>query len=140
MAVQAKAKGNGPATGMAKTPAPDAISAPRSGSGQGHGSNGPVGNNPSVEPGKRVLSPLAQNLESSVDDDGVLATVISKGTARVDSEISSQLRTIADGNVPDAWGMASARSRQPTYPGPKSDTLPANETPGYGKPVRKPGA
>ena len=119
MAVQAKAKGNGPATGMQKTPAPDAISAPRSGSGQGHGSNGPVGNNPSVEPGKRVLSPLAQNLESSVDDDGCLNRIIREGTARQDDSITSQLRTIADGNVPDAFGMESARKRQPTYPGPK---------------------
>src|SRR6202030_2172114 len=82
MAVQAKAEGNGPATGMQKTPAPDAISTPRSGTGQGYGANGPVGNASSVEPGKRVLSPLAQNLESSVDDDGVLSRVIREGTAR----------------------------------------------------------
>jgi hypothetical protein len=116
MAVQAKAKGNGPATGMPKTPAPDAASTPRSPGGQGYGTGGPVGNSPSVEPGKRVLSSLAANLESSVDDDGALAQVIAKGTARVDSEITSQLRDIAPGNVPNGFGMKSPNKAGETVP------------------------
>jgi hypothetical protein len=135
MSVQAKAKGDGPNTGMPKTPAPDAISTPRSGAGQGYGANGPVGNSPSVEPGKRVLSPLAANLESSVDDDGVLAQVIAKGTARVDSEITSQLRKIADGNVPNHPYMKPANSG-----GAPGGTIPSKIGASSAQPVRKPGA
>jgi hypothetical protein len=135
MAVQAKAKGNGPATGMQKTPAPDAISTPRSGTGQGYATNGPVGNASSVEPGKRVLSPLAQNLESSVDDDGVLSRVIREGTARQDDSITSQLRKIADGNVPDHPHMKPANSG-----GAPSGTIPTKIGASSAQPIRKPGA
>jgi len=103
MSVQAKAPGNAPATGMPKTPAPDAISSPRSGGGQGYGTGGPVGNSPSVPPGKRVLSPLAQNLESSVDDDGVLAAVIARGAKMADSNFET--RSESDASYPPAHGM-----------------------------------
>jgi hypothetical protein len=113
MAVQVKAKGNAPATGMPKTPAPDAISAPRRGAGQGYGANGPTGNNPSVEPGKSITSPLAANLKASVDDDGVLDRVIKQGTARQDDSVTGQLRKIADSNVPTHPHMSGAK------PGPK---------------------
>jgi hypothetical protein len=133
MSVQAKAKGNGPATGMPKTPAPDAISSPRSGSGQGYGTNGPVGNSPSVEPGKRVVSALAQNLESSVDDDGVLQTVIGKG-ARMD-DTNFQTRKIAEGNVPDHPHMKPANSG-----GAPSGTIPSKIGASSAQPIRKPGA
>jgi hypothetical protein len=101
------AKGNAPATGMQKTPAPDAVSAPRSGGGQGYGANGPVGNSPSVAPGKSVISPLGANLKSSVDDDGVLDRIVREGT-KLDDSITGQLRKIAPGNVPTAHGMKGA--------------------------------
>jgi hypothetical protein len=113
MAVQTKAKGNAPATGMQKTPAPDAVSQPRSGAGQGYGANGPVGNSPSVAPGKAVISPLGANLKSSVDDDGVLDRIIRDGTARQDESVTGQLRKIAAGNVPTHPGATGAK------PGPK---------------------
>jgi hypothetical protein len=101
-----------------RTPAPDEISHVRNPSAAGSGQNNDP-NASSVAPGKRVVSPLGQNLETSVDDGGALARVIREGTARVDDSISGQLRKIADSAVPDAYGMESARSRQPTYPGPK---------------------
>ena len=54
-----------------KTPAPDVISKIRNPSNVGGYEmsyySGPV----SVDPGQRVLSPLAQNLESSVEDDAI---------------------------------------------------------------------
>jgi hypothetical protein len=122
MAVQAKAKGNGPATGMQKTPAPDEITSIRSPSQAGYGMNTPQPS--SVAPGKRVLSPLAANLESSVDDDGVLAAVIAKGTTRVDSEITSQLRDIAPNIVPDHphMGKPANSPRIPDKIGPTNST------------------
>jgi hypothetical protein len=133
MAVQAKAPGNGPATGMPKTPAPDAISAPRSGNGQGYGSNGPVGNASSVEPGKRVLSPLAQNLESSVDDDGVLQTVINRG-ARMDDK-NFQSRVISDQGLAPAHGMKSrtANGGSPGDKVPSKIGASSAPVPGYGR-------
>jgi hypothetical protein len=140
MAVQAKAKGNGPNTGMPKSVAPDEISSVRSPTGQSYGMNGPHGNASSVAPGKRVISPLAANLESSVDDDGVLQTVINRG-ARMDDK-NFQTRVIDDKGYPAAHGM---RSRTSDYGSP-GGTIPvktgaASETvPGYGKPVRKPTA
>lgn len=100
MAYQA-AKGNGPATGMQKTPAPDEVTNIRSPSSPGYGMNGPQPS--SVAPGKAVISPLGANLKSSVPDDA-LDTVIRDGTARND-KVTSQLRTIAAGNVPTAHGM-----------------------------------
>jgi hypothetical protein len=106
MAVQAK--GNAPATGMARTPAPDVISKPRGGTVAGYGMGGGANNPSSVEPGKAVRSLLGQNLLDSVDDDGVLDHIIQKGTARQDDSITGQLRNIAAGNVPVHPAMASA--------------------------------
>jgi hypothetical protein len=142
ISVKEAAKGNtGNTAGPVKTPAPDAISAPRSGSGQGYGANGPVGNASSVAPGKRVVSTLAQNLEQSSDDgEGVLQTVIERG-ARMD-DTNFQTRVISDKGYPAAHGM---RSRTSDYGSP-GGTVPAKTdaasaaVPGYGKPVRKPGA
>jgi hypothetical protein len=107
MSVQAKAKGNAPATGMPRQPAPDVISSVRAGSKAGYGMGGGV-NNPSVAPVGAVRSQLGQNLLDSVDDDGVLDRIIKSGTARQDDAITGQLRTIAAGNVPIHPGMASA--------------------------------
>jgi hypothetical protein len=106
---------NGPPTGMQKTPAPDQISRPRGSAAAGYGQSGGE-NNPSViPPGKRVASPLALNLESSVDDDGVQAAVIGRGTARNDDRVRDQLRDIADKNVPTHPHMSGA-SKGPTIP------------------------
>jgi hypothetical protein len=119
-----------------RTPAPDEISHVRGPSPAGYGQNNDP-NPSSIESGRRVVSPLGQNLESSMDDGGALARVIAQGTARQDSSITSQLRDIAPGNVPDAFGMASARSRQATYPGPRG-VVPATTAKSNAQPIRKP--
>jgi len=117
--VEASAKGNAPATGMPKQPAPrpvapDQISSIRKPSPQGYGMNGGAVNPSSIPPGANVMSPMAANLKASSEDgEGVLDTIIAHGT-KLDTEITSQLRKIAPNNVPDAFGMESARSRQPT--------------------------
>jgi hypothetical protein len=126
MAVQAK-NARGPATGMAKTPAPDAVTSPRSGAGQGYGANGPIGNASSVEPGKRVLSPLAQNLESSVDDDGVLQSVIKRG-ARMD-DTNFQTRVIDKTGYPAAHGQSSRQVDSGSPGGSIPKTIGASSAP-----------
>jgi hypothetical protein len=139
MAIQVKtsAKGNAPNTGApGPTPAPDEVSQVRSPTRAGYGMNGYAGPS-SLNPSKAQMSPLAANLKASIDDDGALDRVIRDGTARVDSEITSQLRDIADKNVPDAHSMTSARSRQPTYPGPK-ESVPLKIGATNAPPVRKP--
>lgn len=98
------AKGNrGTTAGPVKTPAPDEVSHVRSPSGQGYGQNGPA-NPSSVPPGQRVLSPLAANLESSVDDDGALGDIIRNGTAK-NAKASEQLRSISDSGKAPSYGM-----------------------------------
>jgi hypothetical protein len=128
MAVQAKAKGNGPATGMQKTPAPtrkappDAVTSIRAPTPQGYGENGPHANASRTNPGETVESDLAMNLRESVDDDGALARIVKEGTAKVDDSISGQLRTIAKGNVPDHPAMKSPNRQGGTY---DFDSLPS---------------
>ena len=96
------AKGNrGDTAGPVKTPAPDEVTNIRSPSSPGYGMNGPQPS--SVAPGKAVISPLGANLKSSVTDDSI-DSVLANGTARND-KVTSQLRTIAAGNVPTAHGM-----------------------------------
>jgi hypothetical protein len=104
--VQAKAAGDLSATGMPRQPAPDVISAPRSG-GAGYGMSGGAVN-PSRVPVGAVRSKLAQNLLDSTDDDGVLDHIIKNGTARQDDSITGQLRTIVEGAVPIHPAMSSA--------------------------------
>jgi hypothetical protein len=116
-----------------RTPAPDQISMPRHPSAAGSGMNNDP-NASSIEPGKRVVSPLGQNLETSVDDKGALDAVISKGTARIDSAISGQLRDIAAGNVPAAHGMVR---QQADYPG-IAKAIPASPSSASSAPARKP--
>src|ERR1700731_1274588 len=95
------AKGNAPDTGSPGPPpaptrpaAPDVISHPRAGIAAGfYGGNadsGPV----SLVPGTTRQSPLADNLRASVDDSGELDRIQREGTARQDSSIAGQLRTI----------------------------------------------
>jgi hypothetical protein len=151
MAIQVKeaAKGNASATGMPRSEAPDEISRVRSPSGSGHGMNGDP-NGSSVAPGKRVVSPLGLNLEQSSDDDGVLNAIMQKGSAAMsttptgdgvtaaDGVVGSQLRDISAKNVPDHSAMASNRTRQPSYLGPR-ETIPSTLGATAEQPVRKPG-
>ena len=118
---------------MPKTPAPDEITHVRGPSAAGYGMNNDP-NSPSVAPGKRVLSPLAANLESSVDDDGVQAHVIAHGTAMPSPDF--QTRAVSDKGYPPAHGMRS-RTASDGSPG---DTVPAKIGSVQGDPVRKPGA
>jgi hypothetical protein len=134
MAYQTKttAKGNGPNTGApgptpaptrpARPNAPDLVSSIRdTQGGNAYGQNSPQGNPSSVAPGKQLLSPLAANLKSSVDDDAI-DRVISEGTARQDDFITGQLRQIGDKNVPDHPAMKSPNRAGGTY---DFDSLPA---------------
>jgi hypothetical protein len=135
--VQEAAKGNAPNTGApGRTPAPDAISAPRSGSGQGYGANGPVGNASSVAPGKRVVSTLAQNLEQSSDDgESVLQTVIAKG-ARMDDK-NFQTRVIdPNQGCPPSYGMKLRTSGD----GSPGGTIPSKIGASSAPLPKKPGA
>lgn len=80
MAVKIAAKGNATGFRSTKTPAPDEVTNIRAPGQAGYGQNGPQPS--SVAPGKRVVSQLGANLESSVDDDGVRDTIINRGLAR----------------------------------------------------------
>lgn len=121
MAVQAKVRGNGPNTGMPKSSPPDQVTNIRAPGGQGYAEDGPA-NPSSVEPGKRVLSPLAANLESSVDDDGVLQTILSRPRGTLDQgEGDWQTRKIDDSGYAPAYGMKSRTSGD----GSPGGTIPA---------------
>jgi hypothetical protein len=142
--VTVNAKGNAPGAGPVKTPAPtkrviptapDQVSMIRKPSAIGYGMNGDVSPS-SIAPGQQRLSPLAANLKASSDDgEGVLDKVIASGTARVDTEITSQLRSIGDKNVPAHPHMKSAN-----VGGAPSGTVPSTTGASSGAPVRKPGA
>jgi len=80
------------------------------------------------------LSPMAANLKASSDDgEGVLDTVIAKGTARVDTEVTGQLRDIAAKGLPPAFGMKNPNANPATVP---STNLGGSN----GTVARKPGA
>jgi hypothetical protein len=133
------APGDAAATGMPKSVAPDVISAPRA-AHSGYGQNayaGPSSLTPMDDSNKGV-SPLAANIKAAGErgSDAVLDSIVANGT-RLDSSISSQLRDIAPNNVPDHPSMASARSRQATYPGARG-ALPATTAKSDAQPVRKP--
>lgn len=124
--VQINAKANAPDTGSpGPTPAPtkraiptapDQVSMIRKPSAVGYGMNGDVSPS-SITPGQQRLSPLAQNLKASSDDgEGVLDTVIAKGTARVDSEITSQLCDIAAKSCPPSFSMKDPNANNPKVP------------------------
>jgi hypothetical protein len=123
------AKGNAAQNGMPKNAAPDVISAPRA-SKSGYGQNG-FARASSLTPNddsNNGVSPLAANMKQAGErgSDPVLDAIVAKGSAAMDVTLTgdavtaadgvtgSQIRKIAEGNVPDAFGMASARSRQPT--------------------------
>jgi hypothetical protein len=128
------------------------------GAAAGKGGDGGYGENryggpSSVPPGQTVESRLATDLRttSAAGGDDVLETIQKFGSAAMRNPLpgddvedvkgapASQLRDISDKNVPDAFGMESARKRQPTYPGP-SATVPGSLTNDNAAPVRKPGA
>lgn len=149
--IQEAARGDAAATGMPGKPeAPNEVANVRSPTHAGHGMNGDP-NPVSVTKG-RIASPMALNLEATVDDGGVLQAIIQKGSAAMsvsptgdavthaDGAVGSQLRNFdPNKNVPDHSSMGSARSRQPTYPGVR-ETVPAKLGATTGQPVRKPGA
>lgn len=136
--VKTNAKGNAPGGGPIKTPgptrpaAPDVISQARLG-GDGYGQNSGRNNPSSVPPGQQRLSPLAANLKASVDDDGVLDHIIASGTARQDTTVTGQLRSISDKNVPVHPHMKDAN-----VAGAPRGSVPSSIGASSGKPVRQP--
>jgi hypothetical protein len=138
--VQQPAKGNsGNTAGPVVTPAPtkrvipqapDQVTMVRKPSAIGYGMNRDVSPS-SIAPGQQRLSPLAANLKASGDDgEGVLDTVVAKGTARVDTEVTTQLRDIAAKACPPTFGMKDPNANNPKVP----SALGASN----GAPVRKP--
>jgi hypothetical protein len=133
----------------AKVAAPDVVSQTRNeqNAGSHYGLNGYRGPS-SLNPGEAVKSPLADNMSG---DDTVLAAVQKFGSAAmrapevgddvedVKGTPATQIRKIADSNVPDHSAFASARTRQPSYPGPR-ETIPSTLGATAEQPVRKPGA
>jgi hypothetical protein len=112
MAFQTKkpASGNGPATGMPRTPAPlrqappDAVDTIRNPTKQNYGENGPRNNQSRTNPGQFVESDLARNMRQSSDDgENVLDKIIAGGAHE-----NFQTRKLAPGNVPIAHGMQGA--------------------------------
>jgi hypothetical protein len=127
MAVQTGSK-QGPASSeLQPTPAPTQRST--SWGRENYGSNGYAGK-VSDNPGQRTRAGLTVNHD---DSDPVLAEVRAKGTARVDSEITGQLRSIADRNVPTHPSM-SAPNNSARVPDKIGGGLETSQ------PVRKPTA
>jgi len=122
--VKVKAKGDGPATGMPRNVPPDDISNVRAPNGSGYGEAGGVNNPSSIAPGKTVVSRLGANIGSlpggSVDDDGVLQTILSRPRGALDEgEGDWQTRKYdPTQKVPNAHGMRS-RTANGGSPGDK---------------------
>jgi hypothetical protein len=117
------ADGNAADTGTPVTPAPtkkytapDVISRPRQPLNAGQGQSGGAENPSSIPPGTQLLSPLAEVLKQA-GDDGTLDKIVSG-----ENIADPQLRELAPGNVPDAFGMKSQQKRAGTY---DFDTLPS---------------
>lgn len=145
-----------------KTPAPTRVRASDlegvfGGGGQHDGQYGQnrYGGASSVAPGQRVESPMAQDLRTTAaqgaDGGNVLDAIAQKGVGAAgidpltgdavtmaEGVAGSQIRKIGAKNVPDAFGMESARSRQPSYPGPKTN-IPGGLSDDNAQPVRQPG-
>jgi hypothetical protein len=140
-----------------KTPAPDSVSAIRNPSGIGYGQNFAGNMNPSsIAPGKRVVSPLGANLESSVSDpvlDAVRKGGFSNKVAGFSGQVEAddeqerfrlsagQTRAVSAEQYPTNPGMkGSAERRQPTkFPGIHG-TIPGKLTPSDAMPERQPDA
>ena len=117
MAVQAKNPSTNPTAGAVKTPAPDVVSTPRNPSGSGAYGQNQFNQPSSVNPGKRVVSPLAANLESTADDDGALAQVIASGAESRDEVLNKQTRAIGAKNVGTTRGMHDPNKADEKVPG-----------------------
>ncbi len=105
----APAKGaSDPNAGAVATPAPTAEDRRSTSFGRGRYGANATAQGPSVDPGKTVTT----GLDVGGNDD--VMKIIQRQGLRSDSAspIGDQLRKIGDRNVPDAVGMASARSRQ----------------------------
>jgi hypothetical protein len=149
--VKTTATGNGKDTGtpvsVAPTKRPPDFDKDFTYGRQSYGANA-YGGASSLPPGGKERASLTVNND---DDDEVLNAIKQKGSAAMsvsptgdavtatEGVTGSQLRDIADKNVPDHPAMASARSRQPSYPGP-AGVVPATLTDDNEQPVRKPGA
>lgn len=111
MAVRTHAPGDGPATGMSKTPAPDQISNVRAPSQAGYGMSGGPNNPSSIEPSRAVESVLGSNMRQSSDDgEGLLDRVQRLGVAKSGDAVdmmASQTRHVDDTPYPPAFGMKS---------------------------------
>ncbi len=118
MAIQVKkaAVGDAPATGMMKTPPPvrpappDDITDVRNPHNlrSGLGMNGYRGAS-SLPPGQTRLSPLAENLKASSEDEGLLDRIAQRGTGKnviADVDLQSpQTRDVSKEPYPSAHGM-----------------------------------
>ncbi len=134
--VETSATGDSANTGMpknlaptrpAKVPGPDIVSQPRNPQNVGsrYGMNNFAGRS-STSSGEAVNSPLSLSIKSASEkgSDPVLDAIIAKGSAAMDVTLTgdvvtategvtgSQIRKIGTGNVADAYGMGSARTRQ----------------------------
>jgi hypothetical protein len=119
--VKKAAKGDAPATGMPKTPAPtrqappDAVMEIRNPTAQSYGENGPKNNQSRTNPGQIVESDLARNLRESTDDgESVLDQIIKGGAHSVDMgphpDVNWQTRTLPPDNVPVHSAMRPANT------------------------------
>jgi len=154
-AVETTATGNASDTGTPKSLPPVkrvAANLDFGGKGdQGYGRNR-YGGPSSLSPGQTTESALATDLRTTAaaGGDDVLGTVQKFGAAAMRSPLpgddvedvrgtpATQVRDVGNKNVPDHPAMASARSRQATYPGPK-ETIPGAVVSDASAPVRSPG-
>lgn len=129
--VTGASQGAGPASSeMQPTPPPvrkyagptDVVTHPRKPENVGEGMSGGAENPSSLDPGVSLTSPMGESLKAAQEDgEGALDSVIRDGTAKRDSLITDQLRTIAAGNVRPAFGQKSRTARAGTY---DFDTFP----------------
>jgi len=111
--VKKAAVGNSPSTGTPRTPTGRVfVSGPELAEKSppvGYGGNHYTGPSSAMSMDKIPESPMARSLRLGSDDDGVLDTLISKGSARGDEGDlggSSQLRTVSDKMLAPSMGMA----------------------------------
>ena len=120
--------------------------------GESYGQANDVDTSPSVPPGARVITELAKNLEESVSDpvkDRIIAGATHNNRSGFAADImqgeaadkaGSQTRHVSAQAFPDAHGMSSARTRQPSTHGAFSGKIPSVLTNNQTEPVRMPAA
>lgn len=121
MAIQVHRPDDNPTSGKVLTPPPDSISRPKA-SVDGYGqANSTVP--ASIEPGKRLNSPLANNLESTVDDPAL--NQVRSRSLRQDATLdANQLRKLGDKNVATHSGTKGASSGSVIPGGPAREGDP----------------